>query len=1055
MGVATSPEEFRDSVLQRLQTDLVGPLQQEEVLDGETARPSDIYLTGILWPLGERMNAEDDDGADAGEDENDPGSTSATVVGQQRPCVMGISLCLVSETPICCARCTVRFATYVHVVDEAPDGTQKKKWRRKQWEFSFDSTLPGDSFPITLRGEGLAPHVELHARILPSERGLLTTFTLINRSEIKVQDRDDVERLLLFQTEIAVSPGRETKIAPRPPLPGALDGDEESSRLLYRNCLDFGAGHQCSVTWEAEGSSASIVRSSWIPSAVVPAYRADGADVFAPIVKEGVLKAEDLARIDGKELRRRLELLVDAYGRWIEERSGEVKDLPKEYQETANRHMENCRSVFTRLNSGVQAIGSNKIMRKAFQYANAAMALQHSWKRNPAGDPLPPLGWRPFQLGFILLAAESVCHPDSPERDVLDLLWFPTGGGKTEAYMALIAMLAWHRRLSQVNPDDGAGNVALMRYTLRLLTAQQFDRACALVLACELIRKGLADPRRGKSVLGTIPFSIGLWVGEKATPNRYKDAKHAKTNGGSTAEQIKLCPACREHLTWHYDDQNQRVRPVCENEKCALGGSFGVWPVCTVDDDIYRQRPTLVVGTVDKFARIPLNPDMKTLFGFGTEQSPDLIIQDELHLISGPLGTMVGLYETAFDWLLRKGGRRPKVIGSTATIRRAEEQIRAIFDRRSCQFPAPGLSCEDSGFAVVDRERPGRLYVGVTTAGRSAKFALQAVIGSLLQSGGPHDGVPDDVRDGYATLLCYFNSLRELGGAIVQMLDDVPDSIKLYASQRGEEERSASMPRELTSRASQEEILEILSDLTTYGAGDPNCVDAVLATNMVSVGVDVPRLALMAVNGQPKTRSEYIQSTSRVGRSGSPGLVVDILNAAKARDRSHYETFLAWHSRLYRDVEATSATPFASRSRDRALRAVLVAMIRHGDDDMLEHPNLENASNIFLQEVVSELERRIERVDPRELEMVKVEIDESLDCWQAMRPEKYCDRSNLKRPLLQSADDHASKIAAGRLSGSAWPVMNSMRSVEPATRFRLRESLQMNGDARRRWRQEK
>src|SRR6185369_8849737 len=166
---------------------------------------------------------------------------------------------------------------------------------------------------------------------------------------------------------------------------------------------------------------------------------------------------------------------------------------------------------------------------------------------------------------------------------------------------------------------------------------------------------------------------------------------------------------------------------------------------------------------------------------------PDLVIQDELHLISGPLGTIAGLYETAFDWLICREGKRPKVIGSTATIRRAAQQVLALFDRTSCQFPPPGIDHDDSGFAVRedDPDKPGRLYVGVTTAGRSAKFALQAVAGALMQSASEAAFPDPGQRDGYSTLLCYFNSLRELGGAIVQMLDDVPDSMDLYARRRG------------------------------------------------------------------------------------------------------------------------------------------------------------------------------------------------------------------------------------------------------------------------------
>jgi hypothetical protein len=417
-----------------------------------------------------------------------------------------------------------------------------------------------------------------------------------------------------------------------------------------------------------------------------------------------------------------------------------------------------------------------------------------------------------------------------------------------------------------------------------------------------------------------------------------------------------------------------------------------------------------------------------------------LIIQDELHLISGPLGTIVGAYEMAIDWLMSWKGARPKVIGSTATIRRANSQVRALFDRRSCQFPPSGLSYKDSGFAVVDENRPGRLYVGLSNAGRSAKFTLQAVAASLLQSGGIEELGEIKDRDGYTTLLMYFNNLRELGGAIVQILDDVPDSILLYSNLRNENCRIKIDYRELTSTRTQSEILEVLEDLKkSYETKEH--VDVVLATNMVSVGVDVDRLGLMQVNGQPKTRSEYIQATSRVGRADYPGLVIVVHNILRARDRSHFETYATWHRRLYRDVEATSVTPFASRSRDRTLKALVASMVRHGDPNMLEKPNLDDATPEVIKEIVDEIYRRVQAVSPELANDVRKEVGDLFEQWEQWNLSEYFDDSpgGFKKSLLQSAENAARKMAAGGLPGSAWPVMNSMRSVEPDTPFRLEE----------------
>jgi hypothetical protein len=1033
------PIQVRETIISRIEEDLLGPHRPDEVLQGERVRPSDIYLTGILWTYGDRMGGQDDDGSD-GDDEQDDAPSTASPVGQQRPCSMGVSFCTDASTGTS-VDVGVRFATYDFEPVEAKEGRRPElKWTRRKHAFTLKAFALPDSGERTekLHADNLAADVELYVRTRLSSSGRLVTLTLINRSHAPEGERNSAESLLLFQTKIEVRPSSNTKLLPRPSRPSANDEDEEVGRLLYRGAPEFAAGHQCSASWEAVDGTAVLVRSEWLPRASVIAFREDGDDVFSDLVTEGAFDAYQLGTLSDADVLTRLARLPEAYERWIQKQGGRLKELSKDLRPIAVRNLEACDKVCLRMSAGVDAMRRSGLLLQSFKLANAAMALQHSWK---VPGKSRPLRWRPFQLGFILLSAHSVCNADATDREVLDLLWFPTGGGKTEAYLALVAMLAFYRRGSQKNPDDGAGNAALMRYTLRLLTAQQFERASALILACEAIRVGLVAGIEYPASTGTVPFSIGLWVGGGATPNDFKGAVASRgSRDGSSAEQIEECPCCHGKVRWDYNEPNKSVRPYCENAECALGPRFGLWPLYTVDEDLYRARPTLVIGTIDKFALITTKREVARLFGFGTLQSPDLIIQDELHLISGPLGTIAGVYEIAFDWLLRKQTRRPKVIGSTATIRRAADQVKALFDRSSCQFPPPGLDHDDSGFAVRDKDKAPRTYLAVTTAGRSAKFTLQAAAGSVLQATGSTVGIAGAERDGYATLLAYFNSLRELGGAIVQMLDDVPDSMALYADQRGEVVRQNAPPRELTSRVSQKEIIEILSELKVE-AGKVGTVDVVLATNMVSVGVDVSRLGLMLMNGQPKTRSEYIQATSRVGRSVFPGLVVAVLNAAKPRDRSHYETFFGWHSSIYRDVEATSVTPFASRARDRALRAALVAMIRHSDPGMAQRPRLEDAPPGLLQDVVEEIERRVLAVDQRESAACSKELDDHLYNWQSRSPKFYNNPYDVNKSLLVSADLNARRRAMGRLPPDAWPTMNNMRSVEASTPFRMAEVL--------------
>jgi hypothetical protein len=1039
------PIHVRQAVVDRLTKDLIGPLSENEILEAQKIKPSDVYLTGILWPYGDRLAAEDDDGSQEGDDEEDESPSTATVVGMQRPCTMGISFSTAGDLESRSVSVEIKFATYTHNISEEDKG-RINKWERVPFSFLLHIDLITDAGRVLkLTHEKLSANVEIGVRSLPSKHGLLSTITLINRSSYIEGDRKLNEELTLFQTSLTVRSSNNTKIIAKPKTVSAFDSDGLSNSLLYKDCHEFATGHQCSVFWDAEGDFASCIGTTWLPISHVPAYREDGDDLFKLVVESGFLEAEKLASADPDSLFTALDMLADAYQNWINQQAAEAKKLESDYLNIANIHLDRCRNVCQRIQDGINAMRADSVLRDSFQLANAAMAIQHGWKKDSFGNALKPLKWRPFQLGFILLSAKSTCYKNSEDRQILDLLWFPTGGGKTEAYLALIAMLSWYRRLNNPQaPDDGAGNAAVMRYTLRLLTAQQFERAASMILGCELIRKGKTKYRSSASVLGKVPFSIGLWVGKDATPNDFQSAIRSRgIRDGSSAEQIEVCPCCAEKVSWDYDENSESVKPYCTTKNCDLGSDFGRWSVFTVDQDIYNSSPTLLIGTVDKFAQLPLRENLSSLFNFKTDKTTDLIIQDELHLISGPLGTITGLYETAFDWLLTKDKNRPKIIGSTATIRKADEQIRALFDRQSCQFPPPGISYLNSGFAAVDFSKPWRMYVGVSTAGRSAKFTLQAVAGSLLQSGSEHVGLSDEERDGYSTLLCYFNSLRELGGAIVQMSDDVPDSIDLFSSRRGERSRRIGLPPELTSRESQKKIIETLIHLKN-SAGSPDAIDVILATNMVSVGVDVPRLGLMLVNGQPKTRSEYIQSTSRVGRSKFPGLVVSVLNSAKARDRSHYETFPSWHGVIYKDIEATSVTPFASRARDKALKAVLIGMIRQGVPAMRKKPDLSKASDAEIAEIVKEIERRIKSVDIRELDNSSEEIDRLLDDWESIDPEEYLVnrfRPNQKRYLMQFAEDYAKKIASGRTPGFAWPVMNTMRNVEPSTRYRIVEVL--------------
>ncbi|WP_373491034.1 helicase-related protein [Parasphingorhabdus sp.] len=1038
-----SPE--RDLLSQRLQEDLVGPRETKELL---TDRPSDVYLTGILWPQRTEMSGEDDDtlatgGTSGPDDGKESDATSVPISSIQKPSVAGISFCLVSQTNAQ-IRLQCNYARYQLLES---DKKPKRQWQRIPVNLKIEAVdLSIGNRMIELREHNpLALGAQLHIRCIEAGDRKLATVSLINGSD-PGQGRDELEMATMFQISLKIVPLTGTILVPKPPRKGISidhnDRDEASAALLFRNSHEFAAGHTCSAIWaEPENATTEWIQSSWLPSSILSGVDNGGHAVFSKLGKGNVsvdpLSARALALADQKDLREALNQLCGCYADWIELQKQKLDGLSRSDQLVAEENIKTCKQVHDRLIRSVSEVCDNRDLRSAFQMANYAMHIQHGWDPEKAkwGD----LRWRPFQLGFLLLSASSSAIPDHEDRATMDLLWFPTGGGKTEAYLALIALVAFYRRVSDQRNGDGVA--AIMRYTLRLLTTQQFARSAAMILACEAMRTGQIKTPFEDRLKGHAPLSIGLWVGGEATPNRLQVA-WASLNGArdvASPKQLTYCPCCHSQIGWSQESTTAPVIARCNNKECNLFGDLPVW---TVDDDVYRERPTLVVGTVDKFAQIVRNPDTNGLFGIGVGNPPDLVVQDELHLISGPLGTVAGTYEAAFDLLFSSGGHKPKVIGSTATIKRATEQVRDLFDREACQFPPSGIDHDDSGFAVHDLKSKGRRYIGVSTAGRSAKFTLQAVAASLLQSAMAAFDSPKK-SDPYWTLVGYFNSLRELGGALVLMQDDVTDGIDLIAQARKEKARPMQNVDELTSRRTQDEILDMLEKLSIR-VGETGSRDAVLATNMLSVGVDIPRLGLMVVNGQPKTIAEYIQSTSRVGRGSVSGLVVAILNNAKARDRSHFETFAGWHQTLYRDVEATSVTPFASRARDRALHAALVAAVRHLVPDMLDRPDIDAESLTRANELVDLIVERARRIDPEET-AVRRELEKRLHTWNARQPVHYWQDYKDTQSLLQSAERAAWKKALGRQPGAAWPTLNSMRNVEAGTPFRLASVLSTQG----------
>jgi hypothetical protein len=1042
--------DFRRQLVDALERDLVGPGAPDEVI---TDPPITRYVAGILFPrdAGVVDASQDFEPDDPGEDdaEGDAWDPSISMSYVRYPSSLGLTFA-VSTAATSTIDVQVEAARYEPVErtgdtapetdDAAPMGKRARPRDQPDWRrvaLSFEPIRLEVTTPNPGAAEELEEGLSLFRRIRPAddEGRASVTLILINTRSTGSSFGRDADSYFQPRLRVTTEAGGPAFVHRAGAEPTTADEDVAAHRLLYRHAVSIATGHGVAVDWQADIAEPRAATEVW--TCVVPTYELPLSD-SNPDIPTDSLRMLSFAQGPREAALIALDQLCSQYDDWIAETARLAKGLEVALAAIANRHLSRCREAAQRMRAGVSLLRSDSDAWEAFRIANRAMVMQRArsdWLAG--GDHASPPSltgdhrWRPFQVAFILLCLPGIAGDDSPDREISDLLWFPTGGGKTEAYLGLLAFTTALRRLR--DPDKGHGVTVIMRYTLRLLTIQQFDRAALLVCCLESIR-------REDSRLGEQPIEIGLWVGRGATPNSLAEAKVSidKLRQGVRLEksnplQLHRCPWCADAITarnlW-IAKAPPRLVMACRNEGCIFSDGL---PVCVVDDDIYGRHPTLVIATADKFASMPWKDECRALFNADliSVPPPDLIIQDELHLISGPLGTLAGLYETAVDLLCTAQGRRPKVIASTATIRRADAQTTGLFDRDVRQFPPPGIDAADSFFArEASADAKGtRQYVGVTAPGTSQTTLLVRTYAALLQAVLELDGDPK-VKDPYWTLVGYFNSLRVLGGARMQVQDDVNDRLELLAGLHGKSKREIPVDRriELTSREPSGDIPDHLRRMD-ISLPDPETLGVILATNMISVGVDINRLGLMAVMGQPQSTSEYIQATSRVGRR-FPGLVITMLNAAKSRDRSHYESYRDYHSALYRQVESSSVTPFSAQARSRALHAVFVALARL---TVLELRANDGARRIA--EVVTKLDgaktailERVQRVDPDEATATAAELEQIVAAWvtraEAEPDLVYADQHHPDKALLGDAG------LAGEDFQSTFPTLWSLRDVD-------------------------
>lgn len=913
---------------------------------------------------------------------------------------------------------------------------------------------------------------------------------------------EEVNKRSFFGVQIKVK--SKHLIPSRPVLLNEKDvyDEDEQTYYNYRQFEDFGVGHGCSVKWEQDDTR--VVRTEYIPIQDTPDVDSVPRNKKAPFQKKRngyepppifhdttFLEFKWLSTLsdsDDEAVIRGLREFIGAYEKWIDQQEDPLN------LEMSRHIRQSCRRDLLRMQRNLDLLQGEAL--QCFRLMNTAMFMQlwhgvkakkgqvaplmlegfagffEAFYREKADDRLfaedEHAAWRPFQLAFILLNLDGIFqHNDDPEwmarNEQVDLVWFPTGGGKTEAYLGLIALTIIHRR-GQFK-EEGGGTAVIMRYTLRLLTTQQFQRATLLIMALELMR------RWGTYSLGQEPIYIGLYVGGGSLPNKlktngslekglfeeYTTLREDQKAGRPSKSKVPLryCPWCGHELN---EVQFIELEGVYRHNRILLGCSRsdkscafslrplrsrkdqGPIPVSLCDEEIYQHPPALLFGTVDKFAQIAhrvskknAHADSRRLFGKGEWENgkpkggylpPDLIIQDELHLMMGPLGSAVALFESAIDQLCTRPGTniRAKVISSTATTRNTQLQIMALFDRTVNIFPKPGIDCDDSFFAFYKRsakdERGSdqqyiskRRYMGILPTGRTQmwmQLRLSAILlthRAVFEKKALGDTYPLDydyeqkvtkTMDYYHTVLSYFNNLREVGKTESQIYTYLIKEVRRVFNKVLRPEKlmqcfytynNSLRTGELTGRLSGEQVVDEMASISAAWSAERRIAhevnadvkagmappDLVVSTNMISVGIDISRFNSMVMNCMPRNIAEYIQATSRVARD-KEGLVITVHHPFRSRDISHYERFIEFHEKMYSYVEPISITPFTRKALDRYLPLYIATMVRHR-----AYVNREEANTQLTPAMRTSLARMLtDYFDKRKLRLEGRNIEETI-----------------------------------------------------------------------------
>lgn len=738
----------------------------------------------------------------------------------------------------------------------------------------------------------------------------------------------------------------------------------------YRNKPQMAAkGINCTASWNV--NVPNRLETETLPIFRQPLYRTrDALEIRFETLDTGntILKLEQLAdQMDSYLQEWDTFLLLEAPGKFT----------PAEIEACENDRNEFARET-ERYRLGLETL------RRDTKLANAFRLMNRTFFRLGEASGGRIRAWRMFQIGFIVSQLPSLAVrelSDSASDDYaqalraafseVGVLWFPTGGGKTEAYLGLISVALLYDRLR----GKTRGICAWMRFPLRMLSLQQLERLARVIAILNRLRAEEPDLRVGD------PFAIGYYVGEGVTPNslgdddmrRYEQSKDLR-------EEVRLlrkCPFCASHIDIEPKRSTWRLAHVCSNSTCfsntsdSLGPYKGSLPVCIVDNEIYRYLPSVLVGTVDKLAIVGRNRSFAHLVRGAKQQcathgytsydeciehwagckagkrdlskltpikdpGPSLLIQDELHLLRAELGVFNGHYEGLLKYLGTRAFLPPKVLAATATIESYDTHAFHIYLSRARRYPQPAWEHGESFYATSKPRRYRRYYVGVLCHSRAiedptlqilaryqkevrwlkANPGLAAAI--MERTDATEDAVLDALRL-YDLSLGYV-SRKATGGSLIDKLVRVE---RLLVA----ENLGTMQSRLLTGDQTIEEVGGTLDRIERerIETGEPR-LDVVIATNLISHGVDLERINMMIVCGMPSHYAEYVQSTSRAARS-HPGSVFVCFKARDPRESSQYEFFPAMHEHMERLIEAVAVNRFASFAVQKTIPGLLAGIL--------------------------------------------------------------------------------------------------------------------------------